>query len=260
MKSLALLFLLFSLKLHALTITSLNIEWYGRGGVISGSEDNEYRDPELQRFLSQALPPSDIYVFQEITAPERLKNLFHELDCYTYESELSKHQYVLICASRGLVKSFTTEFAVQVGNPRLRAAPIVEIELESGKLLSLAGVHLKAGPKDIQTRLDQIKALATSQLMQGASLVIGDFNSFESDEIEMNRVFKESSFNGLVPPTPTYYGRTPHIFDRAWARDVQVKSIEAYGPCEKEKTPYPFNQFDYYERFISDHCAIQVTL
>lgn len=245
---------------QALSLTSLNIEWYGRGGVISGNATDEYRDEHLKKFLFQELPPSDIYIFQEITAPEMLSKLFHEHECFTYESNLTKHQYILICAKSTLLRERQTEYAVQVGNPRLRAAPIATIETEAGERLSIAGLHLKAGRDDLPLRLLQVEALSKSSKLLEKSILIGDFNTFEGDEIEMNAIFQTANFTAQTPGMPTFLGRTPHTFDRAWSRGVQVKSINIYGPCNRDETPYPFNQYDHYQRFISDHCALRLEL
>ncbi len=248
-----------SYQAQALSLTSLNIEWYGRGGVITGDQSHEYRDAFLEDFLRNKLPPSDIYIFQEITSPTKLMALFKSHQCFTYDSAAKFHQYILICARPELLEGMAVDYSVQLGNPGLRAAPIAQIKYQGG-LLSVVGIHLKAGREELETRITQLYMLATGADLQQKVIAIGDFNTFEGDEAQMSSFLQQYNFVSRSPAHPTFLGRNPHTFDRAWSRDIEVKSINVYGPCNQENTPYPYNEYAHYQRFISDHCALRIEI
>lgn len=194
------LFLIFSLKAHALTITSLNIEWFGRGGVISGSPVDEYRIQRLRDFLLYQIPASDVLVLQEITAVELLQDSFPEYDCKTYEPRFN-HQHVVLCALTKYTSDFFEIEDVDLGSYGLRPGSGLSLTYGKGglfrkkKTLNIVGVHLKAGR-----------------------------------------------------------------FDHAWYKGVVVESTTVYGPCNEESVARPYDDFGFYNRFISDHCALQLVL
>lgn len=268
MKFLFLLLILCTTNAQALTITSLNIEWYGRGGTISGTEADEYRDSRLLDFLLHEIPPSDVYVFQEVTAPERLARIFKPLVCQTYESEMSRHQFIVICAAESIFKGADVERTVQLGHSGLRPAMIGHIKEDNEEVIHVIGLHLKAGPQESLTRVAQIEALANSPALAPRTIIIGDFNTFERDRTNLTLNDDELIQNVLTPfnftqaggTTPTYLGQYPRTFDRVWVRGVRAQEFKVFGPCGAGQVNSPYNSRDFYERFISDHCAIQVRL
>jgi endonuclease/exonuclease/phosphatase family metal-dependent hydrolase len=258
------IFLSFSVK--ALTITSLNIEWYGRGGTLYGSSQDEYRDRQIKDFLENQIPKSDVFVFQEVTDTQRLSKMFPEYTCSTYEVKNGGHQHVSICVDTNLSASFSVDREVQVGRSNLR--PAYAAKLKSG--INVIGLHLKAGTKETDLRIQQIEKLVNSPLtdpkLNPRTIIIGDFNTFESDrtmrEVSdvdlMDEIFELTGFNRTAHNTPTYIGFGARTFDRIWSRGLVVKRTEVFGPCRRDSVAFPYSQRGYFERFVSDHCALQV--
>lgn len=257
---LSLLFILTSTPLQALTVTSLNIEWYGRGGSIDGQHQDEYRDSRLKEFLLQEKILSDVYVFQEITDPERLSELLKSFECRTYDNIQKRHQYVVICTRPELFIASDVDFDVQLGHHGLRPAMMMTIKGENGESVQIVGVHLKAGVHETKTRLSQVEKISQSDKLNQATkvLVIGDFNTFDDDHVLMEDIFNQSHLEGVEIPSYTYFGQKPRTLDRAWGKNINVKEINIFGPCQKDSVPHPFSAYDFYQRFISDHCALQV--
>lgn len=255
-----------SFSVSALTITSLNIEWYGRGGTLYGSSADEYRDEQIREFLTKQIPSSDVFVFQEVTDTHRLSRVLPRHTCQTYEVKRGGHQHVSICVLDSEDAVFSVDLAVQVGRGNLR--PAFGAKLKNG--INIIGLHLKAGTRDSETRLEQVEKLVNSPLtdpkFNPRTLIIGDFNTFEkerteneADDVElMDEIFEMTGFLRTAHNTPTYFGYQSRIFDRVWSRGLSIKRAEVFGPCRRDSVVFPFSQRGYYERFISDHCALQV--
>jgi len=250
----------------SLKVTSLNVEWYGRGGVISGSPETEYRDKTLKDFLTKNMPKTDVFVFQEITEPEMLTDLFSELDCFTYDAGTTRHQYVVMCAEKGSITKTGVNHAVGLGRFGLRSALLGTFKIKDKADFNVIGVHLKAGPFDTAVRLNQIRALAEKVDPSAHTLIIGDLNTFskertglEKDDNElMSDLLKVKNFSEIKNKTPTYFGYKPKVFDRAWGANLSTTSSKVYGPCDENFKDSPFADKKFYERFVSDHCALQV--
>lgn len=269
MKHLLTLLLFFPILSSALTVTSLNVEWYGRGGRINGDSSQEFRDREIVQFLTSEIPASDVYVFQEITDPVRLASLFPTLNCSTYEVENQSHQFVVICAKEDIVESFDAEFEVQLGRGGLRPAMILNLkEKSTSHVVSIVGLHLKAGTRETQTRLNQIEKLANSLKISKKSLIIGDFNTFpfdvtgnwKDDHELMEDILTPVGYHHIENRVPTFLGRFPKTLDRAFSRGLEIQSLRVYGPCQKGSVQIPYQNERFYNRNISDHCAVQVKL
>lgn len=264
--------LIFSPAVWGLTITSLNTQWYGRGGVLEGSPQDEYRDERILEFMTEQIPISDIMVFQEVTDSLRVSNLFTTYICHTYDSQKVTHQYVVICAKPELIISTDVDFAVQLNSSGLRPAMILNVKYEEQEI-SIVGLHLKANTASTAStdkRIKQVQALAKSKLIGENSILIGDFNTYDKQATE--KEFDDSEyFDQLLKPinyvqsinetnSHTYISYAKRTLDRVWSRGVKVKSHKVYGPCNWQSVSGPFNQNSFYKRFISDHCAIQITL
>jgi hypothetical protein len=256
----------FSFSIQALTITSLNIEWYGKGGTIYGTSKDEYRDGHLRDFLTNQIPKTDVFVFQEITDTERLSSVLPHHTCHTYEIKSGAHQHVSICVLDGDQAIFAVAEEVKVGRSNLR--PAFSAKLANG--LNIVGLHLKAGTRETDLRLEQVENLASSRIVDASlhpkALVIGDFNTFsidrtlrERDDVDLiDSIFSLSGFTRTAHNTPTYFGYRSKIFDRVWSRGVSIKRAEVFGPCRKDSVAFPYSKHGYYGKFISDHCALQV--
>lgn len=260
--------LLFSPAVWGLSVTSLNIQWYGIGGVLEGESGDEYRDDRIHEFLTEQIPTSDVYVFQEVTDMVRVASLLIGYQCYTYSSQNIKHQHVVICADPAVVISSTVEYSVQLNSPGLRPAMVLNVKYKD-KEVAIVGLHLKAKRDSTDKRLSQVQALADSQLISDNAILIGDFNSY--DKASTGRSSDDSElFDGLLGPvnyvqsinetnSPTFLGFSKRILDRVWTRGMEVQSHKVYGPCNRESVSGPFNNNGFFKRFVSDHCAIQVT-
>jgi len=254
----------FSSQSHAVTVTSLNIKWYGRGGDISGDASSEYRNATVKGFVKSFVPQTDVFVFQEITDPDMLMNVFKNLDCFTYEMQSSRHQFVVMCAKEGTLKSFTVNHEVRLGKNGLRAALVGNFEFKDKSKLKVVGLHLKAGPEDTRTRLGQITQLQPSLIEDVPTLIIGDMNTYRASRTGLEKddafligerlVGFEEAFNTV----PTYLNFGGRVFDRAWGRGLENLSAEVHGPCSGDDGASLYTMRDYYKYFVSDHCALQV--
>lgn len=249
---------------HAVTVTSLNIKWYGRGGDISGDASSEYRNKTIKDFVKSFLPTSDVIVFQEITDPEMLMDVFKELDCFTYSMKSSRHQYVVMCAKEGALKSFEVNHDVRLGKNGLRAALVGNFEFKDQSKLKVVGLHLKAGPEDTRTRVAQIIQLQPSLVEDVPTLVIGDVNTYEKTRTKLDKddsvLINEKliGFDEALNSLPTYMGFGGKVFDRAWGRGLKDLKVKVYGPCGESSDDALYTMRDYYRYFVSDHCALQV--
>jgi endonuclease/exonuclease/phosphatase family metal-dependent hydrolase len=264
--SLILLFASSIAQASSLKVTSLNVEWYGRGGVISGNAETEYRNKTLKDFLIKELPKTDVFVFQEITEPGMLTELFSELDCFTYDAGARSHQYVVMCAEKGSVKKMGVNHNVRLDRFGLRSALLGTFKFKDKADLNVIGVHLKAGPSDTEVRLEQIKALAADVDSNAHTLIIGDLNTYSKDRTGLEKddnelmtdLLKSKNFFEIENKIPTYFGYNAKVFDRAWGANLSTTSSKVYGPCDENFKDSPFADKKFYERFVSDHCALQV--
>ncbi len=257
--------IIFSFSIKALTVTSLNIQWYGRGGSMYGLPSDEYRDEKIKDFLTKQIPKSDVFVLQELTDTARISALLPNHFCETYGDGGRGHQNVSICVKNNSQAIFSVDEDIAVGK-RLR--PAFAAKLDNG--INIIGLHLKAGSKETDLRLDQIESLINSPLTDSVenpnTLIIGDFNTYRSsltrnevdDVILMDGVFGQTGFTRTAHETSTYLGYGQRIFDRVWSRGLVVKKAEVYGPCRRESVKFPYSKAEYFRRFVSDHCALQV--
>jgi endonuclease/exonuclease/phosphatase family metal-dependent hydrolase len=258
----------YHLTIHALVITSLNVQWYGRGGIISGSEKDEYRDLRLKELITKQVPASDVLVFQEITAPHLLVKAFSEFKCHTYDAFKKRHQHVVICAKEEIIISHAVDYAIQLDSRGLRPAMILNVADENGDEVSIVGVHLKAGPKDSAKRLKQVSLLTKGTYLTNKMVIIGDFNTFpkertglsEDDHILMNDMLGKKGFTQVGGDTTTFIGDYIRTFDRVWLKGLEAKNYKVYGPCSQGSLAAPFSLRSFYTRFISDHCLLQLEI
>lgn len=260
--------LFFSLSAQAVTVTSLNIKWFGRGGDLRGSIEDEKRQPFLKDYILNVLPESDVYVFQEIVNKDELFNIMIDFECISYDS-IGNHQFVVMCSKKGILKSFEVNQEVRLERLGLRAAVVGNYEINN-EVIKVIGVHLKAGRRDTQVRLEQIEALKKSfneTAKNERVIIVGDFNTFktrntnlELDDSELISLSLGRSFNLIKNNISTYMGFGGRVFDRAWIKNFNLGIANVIGPCKDESVVVPYSDFDYYKENISDHCALVVDL
>jgi hypothetical protein len=145
------------------TITTFNIAFYGTGGKLNGTPEDEKRDPYLKSFIKNSIPISDIFVFEEIVDVPRVKTLLPaDWNCLSYESRYASHQHVVLCHSDKytFIREATDdndvidEVAGERGTLRPALTAIVA-DQEGNQLFRIVGVHLKATPTYAATRISQ---------------------------------------------------------------------------------------------------------
>lgn len=253
---------LFNPPSYAFVVTSLNIEWFGKGGEIFGTLEDEHRHESLSEYIHEVLPESDVYVFQEITDKKSLFKIMKDFECISYEAH-SKHQFVVMCSKPGTLKATSVNHDVRLGNPGLRAA-LVGDYIVNGKNIRVVGVHLKSGRRDSDTRVMQVEALIKSLKGPESTVIIGDFNTYKKDRTSLMVDDSElvsgtlgSNFGLVDNEVPTYMGFGGRVFDRAWVRDLEAKA-DVIGPCNEGSVGSPYAYRSYYNQNISDHCALRV--
>jgi len=86
-----------------------------------------------------------------------------------------------------------------------------------------------------------------------------DRTGLAKDDNELiSGLLADKNFVEIVNKVPTYLGFRPKVFDRAWGVNLKDMSTKVYGPCDKSFEAAPFANKGFYERFVSDHCALQV--
>jgi hypothetical protein len=266
-KNISVIFVLvFSSSCWGFAVTSLNLEWFGRGGEKVGQEQDEYRHGYVRDFLLQKLPASDVFVFQEVVDVGALKDTFHEFSCASYDENNQMHQHVVICwkNSLHLVASEVIE-SVRLGSSGLR--PALKVILSDGNFeVSLYGVHLKAGRSYTKKRQRQVFELSKVLGSEQKVIIVGDFNTFTSDRtqlekddhIYMDEILTPLSFTSVDVGAGTFVERPSRVLDRAWYRGLSLNRSDVYGPCVDQSVEPPYSLKSFFTRFVSDHCALRL--
>ncbi len=263
-KTIFLIATLFVFQAEALVVTSLNIRWFGKGGSLKGSLEDEYRTEDLKDYINNVLPKSDVYVFQEIVDKVGLFEIMKAFECVSYDASRKNHLFVVMCSKKGLLKNHEVNQEVRLNRWGLRAALIGDYEL-NGKEVRVVGVHLKAGLSDSLTRIEQIKALQKNVSSKKSVVVIGDFNTFKvaqtmglkDDSVLISEELGQD-FSLVANEVPTYMGFGGRVLDRAWIKNLKKLKVDVLGPCKEGSVTPPYDQRSFYYRFISDHCALRL--
>lgn len=257
--------IIFSTSLYAFStfsITNLNIEWFGNA--------NESRTETIHKFLTENDLFSDVMIFEEIVDIGLLEiEIMPDYDCVSYENSNSRHQHVVICVkpeySFEMVDGSYTIDAVNV-NGRLRPAVHGEVKV-NGQPIHIIGVHLKASPDMSDIRLKQTQVIADylKQKNKDSVIIMGDFNTYGSDTIEMAKQF----VNLVEVTTPEKYSwasttdkfsKVTHAkLDRVWVSSTlagKVVSAHIIGPCNGSTE----TQVASYNKEVSDHCPVKLIL
>ncbi len=128
-------------------------------------------------------------------------------------------------------------------------------------------MNLKAGWKDTATRLEQVEAMQVDLDDAESVMIVGDFNTYKKDRTELledDSVMITTSlgdeFSLVENEVPTYLGFGGRVFDRAWTKNLINLGAQVLGPCNKESVEVPYANRSFYNRFISDHCALKIVV
>lgn len=247
---------------RALTLTYLNIEWFG-------SHDDEARVPKLQKYFTDNQLWADVMVFEEIVDVPLLKDevLKGDYECRSYEHNDANHQHVVVCNRNqfAFVKAsdddnFTME-NVQMRTLRPAVHGILT-DASGNRLLHVFGVHLKAMPDKSDVRRQQVQMIADyvkDRADDEPAVVVGDYNSYADDEAAFSRIFGATMTKVNISAQYTY--RTSQYrnkFDLAYASPGISSGISerVVGPCNGGTAA----QIEEYNENISDHCPVNLTL
>ncbi len=260
-----------------LTVTSYNLRWYGLGGDLNGSPDQESRDEAFQSFLNRGVPASDVYVFEEVVDKDRLElEVVPEgYECISYDHSGEKHQFVVMCASEHYQWTFDPTDdnfaleAVALGSGGLRPAThAILLDSKNKPVARIVGVHLKAMPTFSKQRQQQVTVLAAAikQMRKDIpTLITGDFNTFPAqqngtgvdDTTAFTNIFKSAGLNITEAPnaskntswSPRYESKFDRFFvDSVWAAYPVKTSGACNDPSQAKRKAYHDN--------YSDHCPV----
>ncbi|MEY4630160.1 MAG: hypothetical protein RIQ81_280 [Pseudomonadota bacterium] len=267
-------------------IFSLNIQWYGLGGSMEGSPEQEDRDSDLATLVGDAFDTHDVGVFEEIVHVDRFiaRIVPRDVECQSYDHQNAKHQHVVVCVRRPLefkplkTASHFTWDDVAVG--QTRPAVVGRICDRSGKTIThLIAVHLKSSPEFSNVRKQQAKILAShirNEIANSAQPVVvtGDFNTFGNDDevirTELSRsgmdFFELRSAAKNTFATRKYQNKFDRIFFSAGLSPASLtlvsgpcNTLESRGEAEESIIKSLFGDLDEWNRKISDHCLIHAS-
>lgn len=274
---------------RTLTVTTMNIRYFGLGGSLSGEPKDEKRDGYIRSFLTGgSVPRSDIYAFQEIVDVERLQRVLPQnYSCKTYDNNSAKHQHVVLCAAPNLrLDSEPTDNndiidEVAINPEKSRPALHFRIKDAQGNLLGrVVAVHLKAYPEESETRQRQSEAMGRylSKLKSSGlpTIILGDFNTYpapsnkqtQNDDVLIDSIFKDFELGlkqVVVPAENTFRSpRSRGHFDRIWmSSELQLEKAPSVFPvCNTPdgQSGQGFLDPDYYYKNVSDHCPVTVSI
>lgn len=267
------IFTLASSPAAALTITTLNVKWFGLNGSLDGELGSETRVDSIKAHLKDNDLLADVIAFEEVVDVELLqaKVLGTRYACHSYEHFDSRHQHVVVCHKKEYTLALASDddnYALEevaIGHDRLR--PGVHGILKKGgkELLHIIAVHLKAMPECSAERMEQVNAIAAyleDATDEVPAVVLGDTNTFDDDADKMDRALGKSGV-GLkqVATSGRYTWRTPakgSKFDRVWlSKDLATgATAEVVGPCNSTSRA----DIQRYNEKVSDHCAVKVSV
>lgn len=257
---------------RALTLTTMNVRFYGLNA-------DEAREPALNRYLDENSLRADVMVFQEIVDVERLKTkvVGPAYSCVSYESTAQGHQHVVVCHKTTLAfvkaqddDNFTLE-NIQMGNVMWRPAVHgILKEVATGRSVAhLVAVHLKAMPADGAKRVEQIQMIHDYLAFERAdalpAIVVGDTNLFDADVEPADAILADDTLGLKAIQTPgkfTY--RVPasgQKFDRIWVgQGLTVRgAARVAGPCNLTGSAGEA-KIRTFNKDVSDHCAVSLNL
>ena len=150
-----------------LSVTTLNLKYFGLNGSPDNQPSDEARDPTINAYLDQNRLRSEVMVFEEIVDVPRLESgiVGPDYNCTSYDNPSEIHQHVVVCVKSGLRFDLAPDDDnylledVTLDNIKYRPAVHGIVGLVGGAdLFHLVGVHLKAMPEcgDIRVKQTQI--------------------------------------------------------------------------------------------------------
>ncbi len=271
-----------------INVGSLNLRWFGLGGEMSGELEDEFRDKWIKEFLRPSLQKLDVITFQEIVDFERLQKLMKSFNffCLSYKNTYYKHQKVATCYKHNKYihqelasyPNFIIEEIGSVDNRKLRPALIFKLLNKKTKKLEaiITALHLKASTdkKSALTRLAQIDILenVTASLKGYPVVILGDFNthqkedtSLERDDIDLYKdILSTSNLKYVKNHTGVTYkvkGSSKHLDHIFVSNSIIATATRVNDACRlSPRNKKRFQNYLFYNRFISDHCLIESTL
>ena len=265
-----------------LVISTLNMKWFGIGGFMWNTPDQEYRQEFMKQFIDEVLPNSGVIVFTEVVKTDTLKDVVKErMDCATYEGLWSRHQHIVICYDRKLYRTekYDSDYIIEevdLGSGGLRPAAQAKVcHLNGPCFLQVIGVHLAAGPKS-EKRLSQVKFINENLVKHDKllpTIVTGDFNSYITAQSGLPENDIDMFEKALSENTKAFKSVTRHITTYGsgdWARaydhiistsDIRTLETWGYEACKQKpdlsKTFIPYGSF---RKYFTDHCPVSARI
>lgn len=265
----------------SVSFTELNIKWFGAKEAVIDNDASQTRSlPEtrtktIKKFLSDNKLMSDVMIFEEIIDIDLLQTgvLGKTYQCHSYDNNDARHQHVVLCHKNNYVFSIADDddnYAIESINVNGKLRPAVHGILKTKsdrEVAHVIGVHLKANPDMTEVRLDQVNKLVDYIKQDDRELpaiVMGDYNTYNQDPAEIEKIFKKAKMTELSLPKPYTWASSsetykPEKLDRVWMNQniiSKVKSVDVIGPCSSgdKKLIAEYNEK------VSDHCPVNMTL
>jgi len=267
---------------HKLTVSTFNLQWFGLGGALWGSPEQEFRQETLKRFIAQELKNSDVIVFTEAVDTQLLQKIVApRRECVTYESELKTHQHTLICfnVKKYRLEKYDTDYIIEevnLGSRGHRPATQAKLCHKKGKcFLQVLGVHLAAGRKTAK-RLQQIELIRANFDRQEKllpTIIMGDFNSYITSQTNLDEddivIFEKAlsseknQFQAVTKGIFTFRsGDKARSYDHIVAtQNIKIHSTKGYKACAKTiNYNERFIPYQSFRRYFSDHCPVTAVI
>ena len=266
----------------SLKLSTFNIKWFGLGGDLYGSIEDEYRIPTIKEFWKQHLIDQDVIVFQEIVDTQLFIDevVPKEFKCLSYHQDWNKHQHVVICYQN----KYTLKKELSDDNYLIDAVSLLKYrpaiwgilaDQQGNNLLHLVGVHLKADGHSTPTRILQVQHIATAieQFEDNLPIVIlGDFNTHaapyngqsEDDTTLFSQILSPLGLAWVENKFTTYVTKwSRRTFDHFWiSSDLKViENLSIFQACQQNdniSTQDYFSNLSIYNHEISDHCPLSI--
>lgn len=255
-----------------ISFTTLNVRWYGLGGVPTGGDNSEKRDATIRKHLDDNALWADVMAFQEIVDVSRFvtKVIGDSYNCESYDSDSAdpRHQHVVLCVRQGLRLETAEDDNYTIEDltlGRLRPGVHGNVVDSRGEVLAhVVAVHLKAMPQERETRMTQMRILGESlhgMKQRHPTVILGDMNTFEDEDDEFNEILQGFGLNiQEIESTAEYTFRTRQYtgkFDRVFVSGLSaINGPSVAGPCNSTDPV----ALDRYYNEVSDHCALHVKL
>ena len=257
------------------SITEFNASWFGLNGDPNNELGNEPRVNDLKEFLQKNSLFTDVMVFEEIVDIGLLKSaiLNNSYDCQSYERDDPKSQHIVICVKPEFrfdmaenASSYVIEEVDLSGNLRPAVHGILKTQ-DGTRLAHIFGVHLKANSEKSAMRLKQTQFIADYLKREPSVdpvIIVGDFNTFGTDPVDMEKQFGTAGLLELdLPELYTWASVREHFppakLDRVWISNTlvpKIKSAHVVGPCNSPDKKL----LAVYNATISDHCPTTILI